>query len=342
MDPIFQLENIRHAYQIGKPVLEIDRFSIPPQRIIGLIGPNGSGKSTLLRLLACIEKPTSGIIRFKGVPVTPFHPLTRFNISMLVQEPYLLRRSVFQNVAYGLYLQKQKTGIRRAVHTALEQVGLDPSIFSHRKWYALSGGEAQRVALAARLVLKPAVLLMDEPTASVDANSIHLLKSAVRNARRQWGAALIIASHDWDWLDTLCDETYHLFRGRILGSGRHNIIFGPWAPAADGLFAKVLNDGQHLLVPPPPDNNAVAVLNAADISVITTEKQHPEQRLLKARITRLSEAVSTSHILLTFTVSDLSLHVEIPTAQAGEHRYAPGELLSIAYIPKAVSWLENN
>ena len=84
------------------------------------------------------------------------------------------------------------------------------------------------MALAARLILKPEVLLMDEPTASIDALSAQLIKDAVLKARRDWGTTLIVASHDWQWLYGICDTVFHLLKGRFLGTGRENVLFGPW------------------------------------------------------------------------------------------------------------------
>jgi tungstate transport system ATP-binding protein len=101
------------------------------------------------------------------------------------------------------------------VRRALEKVGLDPTRFSQRSWRELSGGEAQRVALAARLVLKPKVLLLDEPTANVDRESSELILRAVLDARNQWGTTLIIISHQLTWLRQIADHILALDYGRL-------------------------------------------------------------------------------------------------------------------------------
>jgi tungstate transport system ATP-binding protein len=168
--PIYQIEKLAHGYN-GRPVLQLDAFSIEKAAILGLVGPNGSGKSTLLKLLAFVDRPTRGQVRFKGKPEAPFSDGVRFQVTLLTQEPYLLKRSVFDNVAYGLRIRNGREDFRPQVAEALAMVGLDPDTFMHRPWNELSGGEAQRVALAARLALRPEVLLLDEPTASVDGAS---------------------------------------------------------------------------------------------------------------------------------------------------------------------------
>ena len=172
---LYQIQNLQHRYN-GHPALDIENFSIQPGTITGIIGPNGSGKSTLLKMLAFIDKPGKGKVLFKGEPAEPFADHVRFQATLLTQEPYLMKRSVFKNISYGLELRRDTRNLSDRVYDALALVGLSGNDFLHRKWYELSGGEAQRVALAARLILKPEVLLLDEPTASIDAASAQIIK----------------------------------------------------------------------------------------------------------------------------------------------------------------------
>ena len=134
---------------------------------------------------------------------------------MLPQEPYLLKRSVGDNISYGLKIRGAE-GRKGKVADALNRVGLDPVKFSGRSWHQLSGGEAQRVALAARLVLRPKVLLLDEPTASLDKESAARIKMASLAARREWGASLVVVSHDLAWLESVCDNILVLADGRLM------------------------------------------------------------------------------------------------------------------------------
>ena len=224
--PLYAIRGLTHVYR-GKPVLSIDRLDLPRGGIIGVIGPNGSGKSTFLRLAGFVERPTAGEVLFDGKPAGPFAPEVRNRVTLLPQEPFLMKRTVLNNVAYGLRIRKANDHLADRVDKALSYVGLDGKDFAQRPSYALSGGEAQRVALAARLILKPEVLLMDEPTASIDALSAQLIKDAVLKARRDWGTTLIVASHDWQWLYGICDTVFHLLKGRFLGTGRENVLFGP-------------------------------------------------------------------------------------------------------------------
>lgn len=213
MSGLIRLENVRQIYS-GRTVLKVKSLEINPGEIVGLTGPNGAGKSVLLRLLAFLEPPIEGTVYFQDTPTlhTP-NPVHR-KVTLMVQEPYLLKRSVFANVAYGLKVRGE-SNIQPRVHEALDKVGLPPDTFAGRHWFELSGGETQRVALAARLVLKPKVLLMDEPTASLDQASARLISQASLDARDNDGTSLVIASHDLPWINEISTRTFHVERGRI-------------------------------------------------------------------------------------------------------------------------------
>ena len=213
--PLVTLDNVRQIYS-GRTVLKVDHLDIPQRAILGLAGPNGSGKSTLLRILAFLDPPAKGTVSLLGQP-TPNGTAAYRQVTLLVQEPYLLKRTVFANVAYGLKVRK-KNDIPAKVHRALEIVGLEPETFGKRQWFELSGGEAQRVALAARLVLKPRLLLMDEPTANLDGNSAGLIRQAAMAARDEYGASLVIASHDMAWLNAVADRVLNLENGNIVST----------------------------------------------------------------------------------------------------------------------------
>lgn len=218
--PLYALQDIRQEYN-GRVVLELDSLTIEQGRIVGLAGHNGSGKSTLLRLLAILEEPAQGKLLFKGQNSAGRETELRRQITLLLQMPYLLKRSVFANVAYGLGIRRQGKD-RARVEQALEMVGLDPALFGKRAWHELSGGEAQRVALASRLVLQPEVLLLDEPTSSLDEESTERIQQASLAARDKWGTTLVIVSHDKTWLHEVSDEIVHLRKGRLdtFGPGR--------------------------------------------------------------------------------------------------------------------------
>jgi tungstate transport system ATP-binding protein len=337
--PLYSIRHLTHSYR-GQPVLSIDRLDLPRGGIIGVIGPNGSGKSTFLRLAGFVEKPTAGELRFDGKPAGPFAPEVRNRVTLLPQEPFLLKRTVMNNVAYGLRLRRAEDHLAQRVGMALSFVGLDAKDFAQRPSYALSGGEAQRVALAARLVLKPEVLLMDEPTASIDALSAQLIKDAVLKARRDWGTTLIVASHDWQWLYGICDTVFHLLKGRFLGTGRENVLFGPWQPLQNGRWGKPLVDGQQLLVSKPPDNMAAAVIE--DVSLVPqAESVSGEAGLvvLSGLITRLALEKASGSIVASVLVANIPFTATLAEDQVRDYALYPGRMVAIRYSVDSVKWV---
>ncbi|MGA7878270.1 MAG: ABC transporter ATP-binding protein, partial [Desulfoferrobacter sp.] len=321
---IYELRGIKHCY--GDLVaLSIEGISISSGSITGLVGPNGSGKSTLLRLLSFLEKPSQGEIFFKGNRIESSTRSARLQVTLLNQEPYLLKRSVMENVAYGLKVRGNKQGYERRVEEALSWVGLAPREFAHRQWYELSGGEAQRVALASRLVLGPQVLLLDEPTSSVDATSATLIREASLRAREQWGTTLLIASHDWSWLNEVCDEVLHLFKGNIIGSGMGNVIFGPWSSRSDGFSEKRLANGEAILVTAAPNEESVAVINPGSVSIHTTvSTEEVQKNALPGTISALALQKRSGKVLVTAAVDSIYFHAELSDNEVRDRMLFPG------------------
>jgi len=209
-----EVRNVHHTYG-SRTVLDIDSFYIKPGSITGITGPNGCGKSTLLRMLAFLEKPDRGVVLFNGAEhdIRP-NPVHR-EVCLLGQEPYLLKRSVRANVGYGLNV-RNTDDIEPRIREALHMVGLDADDFLRRMWHELSGGETQRVALAARLVLRPKLLLLDEPTANLDEKSSTTIRTAVEQIRKTDGTSLVIVSHDLRWLRSICSPLIIMERGEMV------------------------------------------------------------------------------------------------------------------------------
>lgn len=222
MTPLFHLENILRTYpepgqrDVVRTVLHLSELDIHAGEILGIRGHNGSGKSTLLRIIALLEPPDAGTILFEGQPAEVGNLSQRRQVTLLLQTPYLLSRSVASNVAYGLRVRgiRDAFTVRKEIESALLAVGLDPAVFWQRRRHELSGGESQRVALAARLALRPRVLLMDEPTASVDQQSAERIAVAARHVADE-GSAVVVVSHDQEWLAPLADRLITLREGKL-------------------------------------------------------------------------------------------------------------------------------
>jgi tungstate transport system ATP-binding protein len=221
--PLFSVSGLRVRFE-GRTVLSVDALSIEEGRITVLVGDNGSGKTTLLRILNGLISPDEGRVEFRGRPVPGEGLEEARGSSVLVHErPLLFRGSVGFNVEYGLRrrgLSREEARIRGA--EALAHVGLPG--FESRRAAGLSGGERQRVALARALVLAPRVLLLDEPTANVDAASKREIEAIIRRARDE-GASVIMSTHDRDLAYRLCDRLVRLEAGTP-GEVEENILKG--------------------------------------------------------------------------------------------------------------------
>ncbi|MCL1986005.1 MAG: energy-coupling factor ABC transporter ATP-binding protein [Betaproteobacteria bacterium] len=204
MNTLYKVTNLVRRYG-GRTALHLPELTIGRGAVVALTGPNGSGKSTLLRTLAFLEPPEEGNVAFFGTPGKS----PRQEASLLLQEPYLLKRSVFENVVFGLRVRGQKSKLEHLAHDALAEVDFAPDDMLRRGWWELSGGEKQRVALASRLILKPLALLLDEPTSNVDAKSTLAIQKAVARAVAN-GSTVIVASHDRAWLETLAARELRL------------------------------------------------------------------------------------------------------------------------------------
>ncbi|RPH51407.1 MAG: ATP-binding cassette domain-containing protein [Desulfobacteraceae bacterium] len=337
--PTYHLTEIKKFYNSNRAVY-IEDLSIPESSITGLVGPNGSGKSTLLNMLAFIDRPSEGTILFKGQKAEPYSDIVRFRVSLLAQEPYLLKRSVYENVAYGLKLRGgNPSRYPEQVNESLALVGLSPREFSNRPWYGLSGGEAQRVALAARLVLKPEVLILDEPTASVDADSAGRIMDCAMMASKEWGTTLIIASHDWKWLHEICGNVLQMFKGKIIGNSMENIIFGPWNQNANRFWEKELEDGQRIRVPAPPSPSSAAIIQHGSISLTS---QSPilmkYEHSLHGVIAQLSLEPSTNAVMVSIRAGSQTFMLRISQDEARETAISPGQKMYISYPLSAVTW----
>ena len=213
VEELYRLEDVEKTYS-GRTALWVPELTLERCCLVGIHGPNGGGKSTLLRLLGLLEAPDRGKLRFLGHPAGPGDLSLRRRVALLPQNPYLLRRSVLGNVLFGLKLRGEREAHDLAGQ-ALETVGLSYERFAHRKWRELSGGEARRVALAARLALRPEALLLDEPVANLDPESAALIRQASLEAGKRWGTAVVLVGHDVEWLRSVCERIIYMEGGEI-------------------------------------------------------------------------------------------------------------------------------
>lgn len=214
--PAYSIRSLIHTYD-GAVALDIPQLDVPSGRIWGLVGPNGSGKTTLLSILALLLSPASGSVVLPKFESGRGHSLRqlRQNVTLIHQKPVLFSTSVRNNIAYGLRARGfPAKEIRSRVRAMIEEMKL--SALAERHARKLSGGEAQRVVLARGLILETPIILLDEPTNSLDETSRPLLCELLRKANQTRGATIVIAAHDMDFVSSLADQIVRLERGRIL------------------------------------------------------------------------------------------------------------------------------
>ncbi len=213
---VYEIRDLSQTYQ-GRTVLQVEQLDIYAGEILAVVGPSGSGKSTLLRQLNFLEQPTGGYLTFENSRLNgTIPPLNvRRKVTTVFQQPVLLNRSVAANVAYGLQVRGEpKKVIDRAVTEALARVGL--SKLAAESARTLSGGEAQRVALARALVIRPTVLLLDEPTANLDPYNVKLIEEIAAQVNREWGTTLVLVTHNIFQAKRLAHRTALLLDGRLI------------------------------------------------------------------------------------------------------------------------------
>ncbi len=212
--PVSELPiNLEDVSLTAGAVTVLDRISltIASGAPTALIGPNGSGKTTLLRLAMGLIEPTRGRVSRGGVEHTP--PVRR---ALMFQRPVMLRRSTAGNLRYAL----AAAGVSRAERgkrcdELLALVGLQG--LGERPARKLSGGEQQRLALARALAKEPAVLFLDEPTASLDPAATKAVEDVIRAITAR-GIKVVIATHDLGQARRLAGEVVLLHRGRVIES----------------------------------------------------------------------------------------------------------------------------
>ncbi|QIK71870.1 ABC transporter ATP-binding protein [Propioniciclava coleopterorum] len=195
-----------------------------PGEFVTLLGPSGCGKTTTLRMVAGFETPTSGDILLDGADMTRLTPDKR-PMSMVFQSYALFPHlSVRDNVAYGLKLQKMtKAAIDEAVDSAL--TSMDLVKLANRAPNQLSGGQQQRVALARAMVMRPKVLLFDEPLSNLDAKLRVQMRTEIRNLQQKLGITALYVTHDQDEAMSLSDRIVVMNKGRIEQIGTPDEIY---------------------------------------------------------------------------------------------------------------------
>jgi cell division transport system ATP-binding protein len=218
LDAMIQVSHVSKRYPGGYEALRDVTFAVEAGEMVFITGHSGAGKSTLLKLIAAIERPSSGSVIINGQNVSAMKsgaiPFLRRNFGLIFQDHKLLfDRSVFENVALPLAITGfPRREIARRVRAALDKVGLLGR--ERSRPVTLSGGEQQRLCIARAVVNRPAILLADEPTGNLDAAYAEEIIGMFESFN-QVGVTVVIATHDQAMIERLGPRILHLDHGRL-------------------------------------------------------------------------------------------------------------------------------
>ena len=252
-DPLMVVEQICRSRKDrqGNETLILHNIDLVLQRgcMTVIFGPSGGGKSTLIRLLNRLDEPTSGKIRLAGRDIGEIDPLLlRRRVALLLQRPFLFPGTVLVNLQRPFHFQdKEPPGQDDpGLQKLLEETQVPPS-WLDREASSLSQGQQQRVCLARSLIVDPEVLLLDEPTSSLDRPTADRLADTLRHICRVRGLAALMVTHDLRLAERTGDHLAYLEGGRILeqGEARQMLAWPQSKPLQEFLHQPPPNDSPH-------------------------------------------------------------------------------------------------
>ncbi len=248
MDTILQVKDLTKVYRIRKGLFRREPFyalkgvtlSLRRGEVLGVVGESGSGKTTLGKVILRLERPTSGSVLFEGKDIFSLGKEYTREVSVVFQDPRnsLNPRMRVKEIVEEPLLVHGERDRSKKVREALERVALDPSLME-RKPDDLSGGQRQRVAIARAIVLRPRIIVADEPTASLDVSVQHEVLKLFRSLKEE-GIAFIFITHDIRVIDKIADRVVVIYGGRIMEVGeKDEILRKPLHPYTRFLLSNV-------------------------------------------------------------------------------------------------------
>jgi len=291
------LKSIAHRYD-GRIVLTVDHLPIERGKIYALVGPNGSGKTTLLHIMSLILRPDRGEVFFEGTWMGQDESKrihARRSMTVVLQNPYLFNATVRENIEYGLKARgTEKTERAWRVEEALELVGL--SNFAGRRARQLSGGEAQLVALARGLILRPSILFLDEIMANLDVKHVSQLEQVIEEINREWGTTIVMTTHILSQAYRLANQVFSLFEGRIVPPGMFNLFKGEFSHDGKELFFDTGRIRIHIAQDAEKAEQGYVSINPEDIIVSEEQLQSSARNGFPGKITKIIEQDGSVHL----------------------------------------------
>jgi len=286
--------------------------------LVALLGPSGSGKTTLLRIIAGLETPDAGTVRFHGEDATDTHARER-QVGFVFQHYALFgHMTIFENIAFGLRVRPRAQRMREAqirdrVNMLLDLIQLD--WLAERYPHQLSGGQRQRIALARALAVEPRVLLLDEPFGALDARVRLELRRWLRRLHDEVHVTSVFVTHDQEEALEVADRIVVTNRGRIEQIGTPDEVYDQPATA---FVIEFLGQVNRMPVPGAPE--AVAYVRPHEIAVLAA----PASDTLSARLIHSRHVGSVARFEFALDHGNRSINVELPREAARALSLAPG------------------
>lgn len=292
---------------VGDFSLSVNDCLLESGRIYSVVGPNGSGKTTLLNLLAFLHRPSRGSVLFRGDEVdyaNRVHMLSlRRQIGYLMQNPYLFNMSVADNISYGLKVRgvsKEEAGHR--VEAIMAQLSL--SQLACRNAHGLSGGEAQRVALARTLVLDCDVMLLDEPTVNVDRRNVRAVEKAILQLNRENKTTIILTTHSQDQAYRMSRNVLSIINGRISGIAYENVFDGHVLEGSGGVPVVSVGEGISFAIGSgTPGESVTIAVDPKNVILSQTQLSSSALNTFEGAITKAEEIGGVLRVFVDIGVS---------------------------------------
>jgi len=333
--PLYQLEQVKRIVNTDDVILDVDSLDILQGGLTAIVGPNGAGKSTLLKILAFLETPEQGTVRYQGRPVGPGdHVRLRRQVTMVDQAPLLFRGTVFKNVAYGLKVRgvpSQEWPGRVADALTLVDLGG----FEQRSVKGLSGGETQRVAIARALVFKPQVILLDEPTAGIDVARKEMVESLITGLHATMGVTVLFSTHSLAQAHYLTDRVVHLAGGIRVPGSIENLFSGQASEEGEASLVR-LKSGATLRIGSVQTGPVRLAIPAAAIEIEPDSAPGDRPNHFESIITRMELRGTKVRILLS---GKLNLRVEMSPEDLQLKGLRLGSRVTAIVSPEAIHLL---
>ena len=302
MTALLEIAALRKRYPVGRGrelhALDGVDLQLGAGEGIGIVGESGSGKSTLARLIARLDEPSSGAIRFDGLDITAIpprsfarHPVRRA-IQLVFQhadDALNPAFSILRSIVMGLGSTRIDAAADDAARRIAERVGL-PATLLYRRPHQLSGGQQTRVTIARALIAEPRLLVLDEPTASLDVSVQATVLKLIDDIRRTLGIAIVFVSHDLEVVRLMCDRVMVLYLGRVAETGPASaVLAAPRHPYTRALIGATPGRGTPAPLagepasPIDPDPNACLFQGRCPLAVDRCRIERPALRLVDGR-----------------------------------------------------------